>query len=88
LLLFFFYRVFACCPKESQAPSYTWNAAPTAFNQAMVRATLIASFGQPEHIARMVLYLASEVASFITALARRAKSPGAIGREGSRYSES
>jgi 3alpha(or 20beta)-hydroxysteroid dehydrogenase len=39
---------------------------PAALNQAMVRATPIGRIGQPQDIARMVLYLASDAASFIT----------------------
>jgi 3alpha(or 20beta)-hydroxysteroid dehydrogenase len=39
---------------------------PAALNQAMVRATPIGRIGQPEDIARMVLYLASDAAGFIT----------------------
>lgn len=39
---------------------------PAEFNQAMARATPIGRIGQPDDIARMVLYLASDAASFIT----------------------
>jgi 3alpha(or 20beta)-hydroxysteroid dehydrogenase len=42
------------------------NENPAAFNDAMVRATPIGRIGRPEDIARMVLYLASDAASFIT----------------------
>jgi 3alpha(or 20beta)-hydroxysteroid dehydrogenase len=42
------------------------NENPSAFNDAMVRATPIGRIGRPDDIARMVLYLASDAASFIT----------------------
>jgi 3alpha(or 20beta)-hydroxysteroid dehydrogenase len=42
------------------------NENPAAFNDAMVRATPIGRIGRPDDIARMVVYLASDAASFIT----------------------
>jgi 3alpha(or 20beta)-hydroxysteroid dehydrogenase len=42
------------------------NENPSAFNDAMVRATPIGRIGRPDDIAQMVLYLASDAASFIT----------------------
>ncbi len=57
-------RVNSIHPGVIETPMLKHN--PAAFNDAMVRATPIARIGQPEDIARMVLYLASDAASFIT----------------------
>jgi len=57
-------RVNSIHPGVIETPMLNQN--PAAFNQAMVRATPIGRIGQPEDIARMVLYLASDAASFIT----------------------
>jgi 3alpha(or 20beta)-hydroxysteroid dehydrogenase len=51
---------------------------PAALNQAMVRATPIGRIGQPEDIARMVLYLASDAAGFITGAEFSVDGGGAI----------
>ena len=57
-------RVNSIHPGVIETPMLKGN--PDALNQAMVRATPIGRIGQPEDIARMVLYLASDAASFIT----------------------
>ena len=57
-------RVNSVHPGVIETPMLKHN--PDALNQAMVRATPISRIGQPEDIARMVLYLASDAASFIT----------------------
>ncbi len=57
-------RVNSIHPGVIETPMLKHN--PAVFNDAMVRATPIARIGQPEDIARMVLYLASDAASFIT----------------------
>ena len=57
-------RVNSVHPGVIETPMLQHN--PAALNNAMVRATPIARIGQPDDIARMVLYLASDAASFIT----------------------
>jgi 3alpha(or 20beta)-hydroxysteroid dehydrogenase len=57
-------RVNSIHPGVIETPMLQHN--PAALNEAMVRATPIRRIGQPEDIARMVLYLASDAASFIT----------------------
>ncbi len=57
-------RVNSVHPGVIETPMLKGN--PDALNQAMVRATPIARIGQPDDIARMVMYLASDAASFIT----------------------
>jgi 3alpha(or 20beta)-hydroxysteroid dehydrogenase len=57
-------RVNSIHPGVIETPMLNNN--PAALNQAMVRATPIGRIGQPDDIARMVLYLASDAASFIT----------------------
>lgn len=57
-------RVNSIHPGVIETPMLDHN--PAAFNQAMVRATPIGRIGQPDDIARMALYLASDAASFIT----------------------
>jgi 3alpha(or 20beta)-hydroxysteroid dehydrogenase len=57
-------RVNSVHPGVIETPMLKHN--PDRLNQAMVRATPISRIGQPEDIARMVLYLASDAASFIT----------------------
>jgi 3alpha(or 20beta)-hydroxysteroid dehydrogenase len=57
-------RVNSIHPGVIETPMLKGN--PDALNQAMVRATPMGRIGQPEDIARMVLYLASDAASFIT----------------------
>jgi 3alpha(or 20beta)-hydroxysteroid dehydrogenase len=57
-------RVNSIHPGVIETPMLNHN--PAAFNQAMVRATPIGRIGRPDDIARMVLYLASDAASFIT----------------------
>jgi len=57
-------RVNSVHPGVIETPMLKYN--PDRLNQAMVRATPISRIGQPEDIARMVLYLASDAASFIT----------------------
>ena len=57
-------RVNSIHPGVIQTPMLSGN--PQALNDAMVRATPIGRIGQPEDIARMALYLASDAASFIT----------------------
>jgi len=57
-------RVNSVHPGVIETPMLQHN--PAAFNEAMVRATPIKRIGQPDDIARMVLYLASDAASFIT----------------------
>ena len=57
-------RVNSVHPGVIETPMLKHN--PDALNQAMVRATPISRIGQPEDIARMVLYLASDAASFVT----------------------
>ncbi|MGB8681790.1 MAG: glucose 1-dehydrogenase [Candidatus Binatus sp.] len=57
-------RVNSIHPGVIETPMLKHN--PDAFNQAMVRATPIGRIGQPDDIARMVAYLASDAASFIT----------------------
>jgi 3alpha(or 20beta)-hydroxysteroid dehydrogenase len=57
-------RVNSIHPGVIETPMLDQN--PAAFNQAMVRATPLGRIGQPDDIAQMVLYLASDAASFIT----------------------
>jgi 3alpha(or 20beta)-hydroxysteroid dehydrogenase len=57
-------RVNSIHPGIIETPMLQHN--PAEFNQAMVRATPLGRIGQPEDIARMVAYLASDAASFIT----------------------
>ena len=57
-------RVNSIHPGVIETPMLNNN--PAALNNAMVRATPLGRIGQPEDIARMVLYLASDAASFVT----------------------
>jgi 3alpha(or 20beta)-hydroxysteroid dehydrogenase len=57
-------RVNSMHPGVIETPMLNHN--PAVFNRAMVRATPIGRIGQPDDIARMVAYLASDAASFIT----------------------
>ena len=57
-------RVNSVHPGVIETPMLKGN--PDALNQAMIRATPIARIGKPDDIARMVMYLASDAASFIT----------------------
>jgi 3alpha(or 20beta)-hydroxysteroid dehydrogenase len=57
-------RVNSIHPGVIETPMLNEN--PAAFNDAMVRATPIGRIGRPDDIAQMVLYLASDAASFIT----------------------
>lgn len=57
-------RVNSIHPGVIETPMLSHN--PAGLNQAMVRATPIGRIGQPDDIARMVLYLASDAASFVT----------------------
>jgi 3alpha(or 20beta)-hydroxysteroid dehydrogenase len=57
-------RVNSVHPGVIETPMLKGN--PDALNQAMVRATPIKRIGRPDDIARMVMYLASDAANFIT----------------------